>query len=93
MLPTTLPFIGDSLNLLPFLMIGSMVWQQKLMPQTSTSPEQAQVMTFMPLMFGVMFYKMPSGLVLYWFVNNMLTILHQVFIKRMVVVLHHDDRD
>ena len=55
-------------------------------------PEQAQAMQLMPLIFGVMFYQMPSGLVLYWFVNNMLTIFHQLFIKRTVVVLHQDDQ-
>lgn len=92
-LPFTLPILGEHFNLLPFFMIASMVWQQKLMPQTASSPEQQQVTQFMPIIFGVMFYQMPSGLVLYWFVNNALTILHQVFIKRMVVVLHHEDRD
>ena len=75
-------------------MIGSMVWQQRLTPQTASTPEQAKMMNFMPVIFGVLFYKMPSGLVLYWFVNNMLTIVHQVFIKRMgAVVLHHEDRE
>lgn len=92
-LPFTLPLIGDSFNLLPLLMLGSMVWQQKLTPQMSTSPEQKQIMTLMPIIFGVMFYQMPSGLVLYWFVNNMLTIIHQVFINRIKVVLHHEDAE
>ena len=91
-LPFSLPVIGDSFNLLPLFMIGSMIWQQKLTPQASSSPEQAQAMQLMPLIFGVMFYQMPSGLVLYWFVNNMLTIFHQLVIKRMVVVLHHEDQ-
>jgi len=65
-----------------------------LTPQTASSSEQAKAMQFMPLMFGFLFYKMPSGLVLYWFINNSLTIIHQLFIKRMgAVVLHHEDRD
>lgn len=92
-LPFSIPFLGDAFNLLPLFMIGSMIWQQKLMPQTATSPEQEKIMQYMPVIFGFMFYQMPSGLVLYWFVNNMLTILHQTFIKRMVIVLHHEDRD
>lgn len=93
-LPFVIPFIGDSFNLLPFFMTGSMVWQQTLTPQASSSPEQAKMMQFMPLMMGVLFYRMPSGLVLYWFVNNMLTVAHQIIIKRMgAVVLHHEDRD
>ncbi len=93
-LPFVIPFIGDAFNLLPIFMLGSMVWQQALTPQASSSPEQAKMMQFMPLMMGVLFYRMPSGLVLYWFVNNMLTVAHQIFIKRMgAVVLHHEDRD
>ncbi len=91
-LPFSLPVIGDSFNLLPLFMIGSMVWQQKLTPQAASSPEQQQMMNFMPLIFGFMFYQMPSGLVLYWFVNNMLTIMHQVFIKRMVIALLPEDQ-
>ena len=92
-LPWVLPVIGNGINLLPVLMLGSMIWQQKLTPQTATSPEQAQMMNFMPIVFGFVFYNLPSGLVLYWFVNNMLSIIHQTFVKRMVIVLHHEDRD
>lgn len=94
-LPFTVPFLNiQHLNLLPFLMIGSMVWQQKLTPQASSSPEQAKMMQFMPIMMGVLFYNLPSGLVLYWFLNNTLTIIHQLVIKRMGdVILHHEDRD
>jgi YidC/Oxa1 family membrane protein insertase len=94
MFPFTIPFIGDAFNLLPLLMIGSMVWQQQLTPQAGVSKEQAQIMQWMPIVFGFFFYNMPSGLVLYWFVNNMLTIFHQIVIKRMgAVVLHHEDRE
>jgi YidC/Oxa1 family membrane protein insertase len=39
------------------------------------------MMTFMPIVFGFIFYNLPSGLVLYWFVNNLLSIFHQLFIK------------
>jgi YidC/Oxa1 family membrane protein insertase len=90
---TSFPFIGDSFNLLPLFMIVSMVWQQKLTPQAGGTPEQQKMMTFMPLIFGFFFYSMPSGLVLYWFVNNMLSIAHQLFVTRIVVVLHPEDKD
>lgn len=90
-LPFSLPLLGDAFNFLPILMLGSMFWQQKLTPQTGATPEQTKIFTFMPLIFGFIFYSMPSGLVLYWFVNNILSIIHQVFIKRMVIVLHHED--
>lgn len=94
MLPFTVPFLGNSLHLLPLLYVASTVWQQKLTPQTSTSPEQAKIMAiYMPVVFGFIFYNMPSGLVLYAFMNNALSIIHQTVVKRMVVVLHHEDRD
>jgi len=76
------PIIGDSINLLPLLMIFSMVWQQKLTPTASASKEQERMMLFMPIIFGVIFYKLPSGLVLYWLVNNVLTIAQQLITKR-----------
>lgn len=95
MFPFTVPFVNiHSLNILPLLMAFSMFWQQKVTPQPSASSEQAQMMKFMPLVMGVILYNMPSGLALYWFVNNMLTVGHQLIIKRMGdVILHHEDRD
>lgn len=90
-LPTSLPFIGDAINLLPILMIGSMVWQQKLTPQTAATPGQEKIMYLMPIIFGFVFYNLPSGLVLYWIANNLLTIFHQLVIKRIPVILHHED--
>jgi YidC/Oxa1 family membrane protein insertase len=92
-LPVEIPFLGDSFNLLPLLMLGSMIYQQKLSPQMGSTPEQAKMMAWMmPIMFGAMFYKMPCGLVLYWFINNLLSIIHQVVIKRGAeIILHHEE--
>ncbi len=93
MLPFSIPFLGDSFHLLPILMAGSMFWQQRLTPQMGSTPEQTKVMQLMPIMMGFIFYKLPSGLVLYWLVNNLLTIFHQLVIKRMgAVILHHEDQ-
>ncbi len=89
----SIPFIGNAFNLLPLLMLASMVWQQKLTPMAGSTPEQTKMMQFMPIMFGFLFYKMPSGLVLYWFISNVLSIIHQVFVKRMAIVLHHEDQE
>lgn len=86
-LPFSIPFIGNSVNVLPILMIVSMVWQQKLTPNVSTSKEQQTMMLIMPVVFGIIFYNLPSGLVLYWFVNNMLTIGHQLIFKRNTTAL------
>lgn len=89
-LPFVIPFLGEAINILPILMLGSMVWQQKLTPQTAGSPEQQKMMMFMPIIFGFIFYKLPSGLVLYWFVNNMLSIFHQLFVKGKALP-HHEE--
>jgi YidC/Oxa1 family membrane protein insertase len=88
-LPFSLPVLGDGINLLPLLMLGSMVWQQRLTPQTG-SPEQQKIMLIMPIVFGFIFYNLPSGLVLYWFVNNVLSIFHQLFIKGKPLPQHED---
>lgn len=89
-LPFAIPFLGNAVNVLPLLMIGSMVWQQKLTPQTAGSAEQQKMMMFMPVIFGFIFYKLPSGLVLYWFVNNLLSIFHQLFVKGKALP-HHEE--
>ncbi len=88
-IPFSIPIIGNKLNILPFFMAGAMVVQQKMssaMMGGGISDEQRQqqkMMTFlMPVMFGVMFYQMPSGLVLYWLVNTVLTIIEQAAISR-----------
>ena len=64
-------------------MMVSMIIQTKLNP-TPPDPIQAKVMMIMPLAFGVMFFFFPAGLVLYWLVNNILSILQQWQITRMI---------
>ncbi len=66
----------DPWYVLPALMMGSMVIQTKLNP-TPPDPIQAKVMQIMPFAFGIMFFFFPAGLVLYWLVNNILSILQQ----------------
>jgi YidC/Oxa1 family membrane protein insertase len=73
----------DPWYVLPTMMMVSMIVQTKMNP-TPPDPVQAKVMMIMPLVFGVMFYFFPSGLVLYWFVNNILSILQQWQITRMM---------
>ena len=74
---------ADPWYVLPALMMGSMIIQTKMNP-TPPDPVQAKVMMIMPFAFGVMFFFFPAGLVLYWFVNNILSILQQWQISRMV---------
>ena len=73
----------DPFFVLPLLMGISMWAQQKLNP-APIDPMQAKVMQIMPIMFTVFFAFFPSGLVLYWFVNNMLSIAQQWQITRAI---------
>ena len=73
----------DPYFILPLLMVVSM-WYQTTLNPTPPDPIQAKVSKFMPLIFGVMFFLFPSGLVLYWVVNNILSIAQQWQITRMI---------
>lgn len=75
-----IPYLGG-LPVLTLLMGASMFLQQKLSP-TTADPTQAKIMLFLPVIFTFMFLNFASGLVLYWFVNNLLSILQQVLINR-----------
>ena len=74
----------DPWFILPVLMAVSMFIQTKLNP-TPPDPIQAKVMMFMPIIFSVMFFFFPAGLVLYWVVNNILSIGQQWFITRKMM--------
>jgi YidC/Oxa1 family membrane protein insertase len=71
----------DPYFILPVLMAVSMFVQTKLNPKPP-DPMQAKVMMFMPIIFSVMFFFFPSGLVLYWVVNNVLSIAQQWVITK-----------
>uniref|UniRef100_UPI004048406F membrane protein insertase YidC n=1 Tax=Polynucleobacter sp. TaxID=2029855 RepID=UPI004048406F len=75
-------WFGAPIGLLPILMAVSMFIQTKLNP-TPPDPLQAKLMMFMPLAFSVMFFFFPSGLVLYWVVNNILSIAQQWQINKI----------
>ena len=71
----------DPTYVLPVLMGVTMFVQQKMTP-TMGDPRQAKMMLFMPVIFTVMFLNLPSGLVLYWTVSNVLQILQQKLMDR-----------
>lgn len=71
----------DPFHVLPLIMGVTMLIQQKLNP-APPDPVQAKVMMFLPLFFTALFWNFPSGLVLYWTVNNTLSILQQWYITR-----------
>jgi YidC/Oxa1 family membrane protein insertase len=72
----------DPYYVLPILMTVTMVVQTRLNP-TPPDPVQAKVMQIMPFVFSIFFFFFPAGLVLYWLVNNILSIAQQWQIQRM----------
>jgi YidC/Oxa1 family membrane protein insertase len=77
-----IPYLGG-IPVLTLLMGASMFLQQKMTP-TAADPTQAKMMMFLPVIFTFMFLNFASGLVLYWFINNLLSIGQQYFINRSV---------
>jgi YidC/Oxa1 family membrane protein insertase len=80
MIGMNIPYLGG-IPVLTLLMGASMFLQQKMTP-TTADPTQAKIMMFLPIMFTFMFLNFASGLVLYWFVNNLLAILQQYLINQ-----------
>jgi YidC/Oxa1 family membrane protein insertase len=89
------PFFGwivdlthpDRFWITPILMGLTMFVQQRMTPTANVDPAQQRMMLFMPLMFTVMFISLPSGLVLYYFVNNLLGIGQQWLVNRHIARL------
>lgn len=75
--------VMDPYFILPILMGASMFVQMSLNP-TPPDPMQAKIMKLMPLIFTVFFLWFPAGLVLYWLVNNILSIAQQWYITRKI---------
>jgi len=73
----------DPFYVTPVLMAITMFWQQRIQPSTA-DPAQQKIMMMMPLMFGVMFLWVPSGLVIYWFVGNLWAIGQQYFTNWLI---------
>ena len=73
----------DPYYITPLLMGAVQFWQTRLTPSTA-DPAQQKIMMFMPLMFMAMSFGFPSGLVLYWLVSTLFTILQQYFTTYLV---------
>ena len=86
------PFIGwitdltvaDPLYITPIAMGASMVVQQRMTPTPSQDPMQQKIMMFLPIVFTFLFISFPAGLVIYWTVNNILTISQQYYIYKVL---------
>lgn len=78
----------DHWFVLPLIMGATMFFQQMLNPQPA-DPMQAKMMKMMPIIFTVFMLWFPSGLVLYWIVNNLLTIVQQRYVNRQIEKSYH----
>src|SRR5262249_1724427 len=83
-LPDTVAYIyGFPINILPILMAGSMFLQMKITPTPTTDSMQQKIFQLMPVIFLFFCYSFPAGLVLYWTVQNLLTIVQQYITNKM----------
>ncbi|MFN0150109.1 MAG: membrane protein insertase YidC [bacterium] len=78
-LPFTIPFLGSQVCALPIVMGVATFYQTKM---TTVDPKQKMLLYMMPIFMTVIFFNFPSGLVLYWLVNTLLTIMQQYLIDR-----------
>jgi len=76
----------DPLYITPIIMGVTMFLQQKMSPPAA-DPTQQKIMMALPIVFTVLFLGFPSGLVLYWLVNNVLSILQQWLMMRKTKTL------
>lgn len=72
----------DGYYILPLLMGASMFLQQQMTPNNFTDPMQEKIMKWLPVIFTFFFITFPSGLVLYWFVNNLFSIAQQFIVNQ-----------
>ncbi len=81
--PERLEMFGIGVPVMVLLMSASMIIQQWTTPNPSADPQQQKMMMMMPIIFAIMFivYPMPAGLVLYWLVNNIISITQQVYMR------------
>ena len=79
-LPNSIPILGSEINILPVIVAILMFLQQKItmVNSSATSAEQQKMMVIlMPVIFGALFYRISSGLVLYWLINSLLMLIYQ----------------
>ena len=76
--------LKDPFFVLPLLMGASMFLQMRMQQQPTMDPMQQKIMQFMPVMFTFMFLWFPAGLTLYWFTNNVITIVQQYIVNKNI---------
>jgi len=84
-LPFSIPFIGDAFSVLPLIM-GASMWAQSKLGGSPTGQASTAIPpgfnTLLPIVFTVMFYKMPAGLVIYWIINTVMSVAQQYYIVK-----------
>lgn len=85
-LPFSLPFLGPQIHLLPIVYTLSMIFSMKITQTTNTAQTQKGMMWFMtygmPIMFFFVMYNAPSGLLVYWTITNLISIIQQVYTNK-----------
>jgi YidC/Oxa1 family membrane protein insertase len=85
-LPVALPILGSAVSVLPIAMGASMLLQSRIggsIAGPESSAAQSKMLQYMlPIVFTVLFYSMPSGLVIYWIVNTVLSVGQQYYINK-----------
>ena len=85
--PVTIPFLGDYFNLLPFLVVALMLVQTKLFAPPATTPEaemNQKMMKYMMVFMAFMFYKVPSGLGLYFITSSLWQICERLLLPKVI---------
>ncbi len=84
--PASIPVIGSDIRLLPILMILTQIYSSKMMqtPDTANNAQMKMMTYMMPIMFLFILYDAPSGLLIYWTVTNVLTIVQQFFVNKFL---------
>lgn len=86
-LPFSVPYIGEYINILPFLVVGLMLIQTKLFSPPPTTPEaeqQQKVMKYMMIFMAFMFYKVPSGLGLYFITSSLWQVGERLLLPKIM---------
>jgi YidC/Oxa1 family membrane protein insertase len=82
--PDRLHVFGFSVPVLVILMTIASFLLQRMTPMATADPSQQRMMMMMPLVFAFMFFRLPSGMVLYWLTSSVVQLLQQVFINRQM---------
>ncbi len=83
-MPDPSRIMGLPIPILPVIMMVSMFFMQKMTPMMTADPNQKRMMMIMPLVFGIMFFHLASGLVLYFLAANLVGIVQQLIINRFI---------